>query len=76
MGASPTLSKDKKVLKALWIDTPLGPMLAIGEDHFLHLLEFIDRRGLEKEIERLRVKMKAAIVPGPSPLLKDLKNAS
>lgn len=35
------------------IDTPLGPMLAIGHDHSLILLEF-ERQGLEKKIERLK----------------------
>jgi AraC family transcriptional regulator of adaptative response/methylated-DNA-[protein]-cysteine methyltransferase len=28
------------------------------------LLEFIERRGLEKEIEKLRIKTKSAIIPG------------
>ena len=52
------------VLKASWIDTPLGSMLAVGDDKALYLLEFVDRRGLEKEIERLRKKTKLPIVPG------------
>lgn len=56
-------------LNTSWIDTPLGPMLAVGDDRALYLLEFIDRRGLEKEIERLRKKTKLPIVPGrPNPI--------
>lgn len=65
MGAAPTrFDKHHKILKAAWIDSKLGPMLAIADDDGLYLLEFVDRRGLEREIERLRLKMKAAIIPG------------
>ena len=42
-----------KVLKASWLDTLLGPMLAIADEQALYLLEFVDRRGLEREVERL-----------------------
>lgn len=64
MGAAPTKLKDNRILKASWLDTPLGPMLAIANEEALYLLEFVDRRGLEKEIEHLRQKTKSAIVPG------------
>lgn len=65
MGAPPSLIKEThQVLKAAWLDSPLGPMLAIADEQALYLLEFVDRRGLEREIERLRMKTKSAIIPG------------
>ncbi len=65
MGAAPThFNKHHFVLKASWLDTPLGAMLAIADETGLYLLEFVDRRGLEREVERLRVRTKAAIIPG------------
>jgi AraC family transcriptional regulator of adaptative response/methylated-DNA-[protein]-cysteine methyltransferase len=68
MGTAPSKSEDHKVLKASWIDTPLGPMLIVADDEALYLIEFVDRRGLEKEIERLRKKTKLPIIPGkPNP---------
>jgi hypothetical protein len=39
-------------------------MLAVGDETALHLLEYADRGGLERHIERLRVRAKAGIVPG------------
>lgn len=51
-------------LKSAWLDTPLGSMLAISDEKLLYLLEFVDRRGLEHEIERLRIKTESAIIPG------------
>lgn len=52
------------VIQAKWITTPLGPMMALADDEGLRLLEFIDRRGLERQLQRLRKSMHAAIVPG------------
>jgi len=65
MGSAPkNIKEHKSVLKAAWLDTILGPMLAIADEAGLYLLEFVDRRGLELEIERLRLKTKSAILPG------------
>jgi AraC family transcriptional regulator of adaptative response/methylated-DNA-[protein]-cysteine methyltransferase len=62
MGAPP--ARSTRALFAAWLDTPLGPMTAIADERSLHLLEFVDRRGLEREIERLRLRQKAGIAPG------------
>lgn len=71
MGASPSKIQANKILKAAWLDTKLGPMIAIADEHALYLLEFVDRRGLEREVERLRKKTHAAIIPGVTkPLLQ------
>ena len=67
MGAPPlSTEKHVQVLKASWLDTPLGPMVAIASDDALYLLEFFDRRGLEREVERLRQRTQSAIIPGTS----------
>jgi AraC family transcriptional regulator of adaptative response/methylated-DNA-[protein]-cysteine methyltransferase len=74
MGASPSKIDSEKVLKASWLDTPLGPMLAIADEEALYLLEFVDRRGLEREVERLRLKTKSAIIPGSTRPIESIKN--
>lgn len=61
------------VLQADWIDTPLGPMLAIAKEKALVLLEFTDRRGLEREIERLRTRTKSAIIPGRNAIIDSIE---
>lgn len=74
MGAAPSQqTKHSKVLKASWFDSPLGPMLAVADEEALYLLEFVDRRGLEREIERLRKKMKAAIIPGDTSPIRSIE---
>ncbi len=73
MGAPPTkFTQHHKMLKASWVDTKLGPMIAISDETGLYLLEFVDRRGLELEVERLRIKTKAAIIPGITDPIKSI----
>jgi AraC family transcriptional regulator of adaptative response/methylated-DNA-[protein]-cysteine methyltransferase len=50
------------ILKSTSLDTQLGPMIAIADEHALYLLEFVDRPKLAREIERL--KTKSTIIPG------------
>ncbi len=63
-GAPPSKAEQVRCLYARWIDTPLGAMLALADSDGVHLLEFVDRRGLENEILRLRKHLKCFIVPG------------
>ncbi|RED56020.1 bifunctional transcriptional activator/DNA repair enzyme AdaA [Cohnella lupini] len=73
LGAAPTLLTAGNILKASWIDTRLGPMIAIGDEQSIHLLEFVDRRGLEREVERLRLRTKSAIIPGTTEPIRSIE---
>jgi AraC family transcriptional regulator, regulatory protein of adaptative response / methylated-DNA-[protein]-cysteine methyltransferase len=63
MGAPPA-SSAARALFAAWLDTPLGAMTAIGDEDALYLLEYADRRGLERQNARLRARAEVGIVPG------------
>jgi AraC family transcriptional regulator of adaptative response/methylated-DNA-[protein]-cysteine methyltransferase len=52
------------MLKTSQLETILGPMIAMADEKALYLLEFLDRRGLERRIERLCASTKAVIIPG------------
>jgi AraC family transcriptional regulator of adaptative response/methylated-DNA-[protein]-cysteine methyltransferase len=56
-----------------WIDTPLGPMLAIADEKKLHMLEFVERKKLEGHVERYRKHFNATVLPGETPALKLIK---
>ncbi len=73
MGAPPSLSLNQAVLKTTWIDTPLGPMIAIADESALFLLEFADRCSLDREVERLRLKTNAAIIPGSTAITASIE---
>ncbi|MBB5516711.1 AraC family transcriptional regulator of adaptative response/methylated-DNA-[protein]-cysteine methyltransferase [Rubricella aquisinus] len=61
MGVAPGAFRDDGLLRASWIDTPLGPMLAISDACALHLLEFMDRKALPGELRKLTQAAKGAI---------------
>jgi len=63
-GEPPTAAKEKGGLFAERIETPLGAMLAIADDEGLRLLEFVDRRSLERELSILRTRLRTNVVPG------------
>jgi AraC family transcriptional regulator, regulatory protein of adaptative response / methylated-DNA-[protein]-cysteine methyltransferase len=72
-GDTPGQARDTPLLTATWVETPLGPMLAIAGDRGLELLEFVDRRALETELRELRRSL-GAIVPGDHPILAQTRN--
>lgn len=69
-GDTPARARENALLTATWIESPLGPMLAVAGDEGLELLEFVDRRALETELRVLRNKLGSAIVPGEHPILQ------
>lgn len=72
-GETPGDARDLPLLTATWIETPLGPMLAVAGDRGLELLEFVDRRALETELRELRRTLGSAIVPGDHPILSQTR---
>jgi AraC family transcriptional regulator of adaptative response/methylated-DNA-[protein]-cysteine methyltransferase len=58
LGRSPGAFSGKEMLKADWIDTPLGGMIAVADKSALHLLEFTDRRALPAELRRLSTQVR------------------
>jgi AraC family transcriptional regulator of adaptative response/methylated-DNA-[protein]-cysteine methyltransferase len=72
-GETPGDARDTPLLTATWIETPLGPMLAVAGDRGLELLEFVARRALETELRELRRSLGIAIVPGDHPVLRQTR---
>lgn len=71
-GSPPSQAEEIPCLLARWIDTPLGAMLALADQRGLYLLEFVDRRGLENEILKLRKRTGSFIVPGDNHILNEI----
>ena len=53
LGLPPAKLCKDGLLRADWIKTPLGTMIAICDAQSLHLLEFADRRALPLELKKL-----------------------
>ena len=71
-GVAPSRAEQVNCFYARWLETPLGALLALANDQGIHLLEFVDRRGLEREIAFLMKRARCAVVPGDNPHLDQL----
>lgn len=72
-GDPPSAAKARTCLYAERIETPLGMMVAIADDEGLRLLEFADRRALERELGILRSRLRASVVPGEHRYLAQIR---
>lgn len=69
-GAPPkSAAANARLLFAERITTPLGRILAVAGDDGLHILDFVDRRRLERKLIALRQRLKVTVVPGSHPVL-------
>lgn len=67
LGRAPADLRPDRLLRATWIPTPLGDMIAVSSRSHLHLLEFVDRKGLPMALKRLQAASKADIGIGAMP---------
>jgi AraC-like DNA-binding protein len=72
VGTAPSRARDVASLHAKWLETPLGSMLALADDRGLHLLDFVDRRGLERALAVLQKRLNARVLPGEHPVLAQI----
>ena len=73
IGSNPSQARKHQFLKADWLDTPIGSMLAIASRDALYLLEFIDRPALPNEIERLKQLTSSEIIFGRTSLTNQVE---
>lgn len=64
LGEAPARLRGKTMLKADWIETPIGPLIAIADRHGLHILEFLERKALASEVRKLQAATGSAIAFG------------
>lgn len=53
LGQPPVKLSGNGILKADWIETPIGAMIAVSDKSMLYLLEFADRKALPTELKKL-----------------------
>jgi len=61
-------------LRVEWIDTPVGPMVAVCDAGALYLLEFTDRKALPKQFTRLSKVHGRAIIPGRTDITRQISD--
>ena len=61
LGVAPGSFATDAMLKADWIETPLGPMIMVADQRCLHLLEFADRKALPTELQKILKNTKGSL---------------
>ncbi|MGB3245264.1 MAG: trifunctional transcriptional activator/DNA repair protein Ada/methylated-DNA--[protein]-cysteine S-methyltransferase [Sulfitobacter sp.] len=61
MGLAPGRFVQNALLRADWIETRLGVMIAVSDARHLHLLEFAERKALPAELKRLYLHAKGSL---------------
>ena len=54
----------KMLLYETYFDTQLGEIIAVADEQVLYLVDFVNRPGLERKIEKIKQTIKFEIVPG------------
>jgi AraC family transcriptional regulator of adaptative response/methylated-DNA-[protein]-cysteine methyltransferase len=73
VGQAPGRSRGMDLVTLSWLESPLGPLVAGTTDEGICVLEFSDRRMLERQIESLRRRI-GPVLPGTHPLLDQLRS--
>jgi len=71
-GRTPGRARSSDCMTVSWITSPLGPLLTAATDSGVCLLEFADRRAIEKQIQTAGKRMDLPFVPGRHPHLDRL----
>lgn len=73
-GAPPTEAESTPLIQTVRIETPVGPMMAAADEDSLLMLEFADRRMLEKQVARVSKALGGPLVPGTNAILGQLQD--
>jgi AraC family transcriptional regulator of adaptative response/methylated-DNA-[protein]-cysteine methyltransferase len=72
-GSSPAEASDCTPVTLSWIRTAMGPLVVGTTDEAVCLVEFSDRRMLESQLQTLRRRFGAALLPGTNRLVTALQ---
>ena len=61
------------LIRLTWLETPVGPLVAGATDDAVCLLEYPDRRMMERQLDTLRRRFGRPLAPGDSPLFAPLR---
>jgi len=70
----PGRARGSVLLRADWIDTPLGAMIALTDERLVHVLEFVNRKQIGRQIARYQRAVNASLLPGETNLSRQLRH--
>ena len=61
-----------RVLKAGWLETPVGIMLAAGDDNHLYMLNYIEQSSMERKAAVIQKKLQARLEMGDASTIRSV----
>jgi len=74
LGSVPKDAIEDNPLSIDWLETPLGAMIAVTSEDALYLLEFADRKLIDRQFQKLRKLQRRAISPGQTHVSKEAQD--
>lgn len=62
------------VMRSAWINSPLGTLLAVGNDDHLYMLSFLDLAGMERRAALIQKRLKATLDMGESETIRSVRD--
>lgn len=62
-----------RVLKAGWLETPIGIMLAAGDDSHLYMLNYIEQSSMERKAAVIQKKLQARLEMGDASSIESVR---
>lgn len=59
-----------KSVNAMLMETPIGQMIAMGDSEYIYVLEFLDKKNLQKQVHQFCQTHGFAVLKGTTPLLQ------
>lgn len=69
-GATPVKSRELTRVLTRTVDSPVGPLVLCATEESVCLLDFADRRGLQRQIESMNRRLRAVVAPGINDVLR------
>lgn len=73
LGGTAGKAEGRDIVRLVWIESPVGPLIAGATDRGVCLLEFTTRRMLEKQLQKLKRYFGGGFVPGRNAHLEKLE---
>lgn len=73
-GASPRSGSGRLALQVVQVASPLGPIMVAGTEEAVYLVEFWDRRMLERQFQTLEKRLGAVFFPGTNASIQAMEH--
>jgi len=72
-GLSPKAAKSRHAMQVAQVATPVGPLIIVGDEQAICMVEFWDRRMLDTQFEVLEKRMNAVFFPGTNDRIREME---